>query len=94
MIWIAVDADWNDADSLPQSDPVYQVMENFFCLAFVTEVVIRFAAFETKHHVWECNLLSDSSLYRGPVVEKVLVRPRLARTGFGAPRGNVVANTG
>eukprot|EP00931_Biecheleriopsis_adriatica_P038236 TRINITY_DN21922_c0_g1_i2.p1 TRINITY_DN21922_c0_g1~~TRINITY_DN21922_c0_g1_i2.p1 ORF type:complete len:800 (-),score=167.05 TRINITY_DN21922_c0_g1_i2:80-2479(-) len=47
-IWIAVDVDLNKATILTDADPIFQIAENFFCLFFTCELVIRFAAFERK----------------------------------------------
>eukprot|EP00933_Yihiella_yeosuensis_P076287 TRINITY_DN8598_c1_g1_i1.p1 TRINITY_DN8598_c1_g1~~TRINITY_DN8598_c1_g1_i1.p1 ORF type:complete len:490 (-),score=57.82 TRINITY_DN8598_c1_g1_i1:137-1606(-) len=47
-IWIAIDADHNQAAMLVDADPVFQVAENLFCLYFTGEVVLRFACFQRK----------------------------------------------
>ncbi|CAJ1382932.1 unnamed protein product [Effrenium voratum] len=47
-IWIAIDADNNDALLLYQAAPVFQVVENLFCTYFFAEVLIRFGAFAQK----------------------------------------------
>eukprot|EP00929_Paragymnodinium_shiwhaense_P095365 TRINITY_DN5645_c0_g1_i1.p1 TRINITY_DN5645_c0_g1~~TRINITY_DN5645_c0_g1_i1.p1 ORF type:complete len:754 (+),score=128.83 TRINITY_DN5645_c0_g1_i1:109-2370(+) len=44
-VWIAVDADFNKAKMLVDADPIFQIMENFFCVFFVMELAIRYAAF-------------------------------------------------
>eukprot|EP00445_Apocalathium_hangoei_P024900 CAMPEP_0203932672 /NCGR_PEP_ID=MMETSP0359-20131031/71021_1 /ASSEMBLY_ACC=CAM_ASM_000338 /TAXON_ID=268821 /ORGANISM="Scrippsiella Hangoei, Strain SHTV-5" /LENGTH=1278 /DNA_ID=CAMNT_0050862143 /DNA_START=42 /DNA_END=3878 /DNA_ORIENTATION=- len=47
-VWIAIDVDYNDADTLAEAHPVFQVGENFFCLYFSSELAIRFGAFSKK----------------------------------------------
>merc|ERR1712151_665579 len=47
-IWIWVDTDYNDSDSLLKADPVFVVAENVFCTYFTIEILIRFLAFERK----------------------------------------------
>ena len=47
-MWIAVDADLNGAALITDAPPVFIVVENLFCTYFVSEVFIRFMAFEEK----------------------------------------------
>eukprot|EP00927_Polykrikos_kofoidii_P083243 TRINITY_DN8483_c0_g3_i1.p1 TRINITY_DN8483_c0_g3~~TRINITY_DN8483_c0_g3_i1.p1 ORF type:complete len:800 (-),score=101.09 TRINITY_DN8483_c0_g3_i1:43-2442(-) len=53
-IWMAVDADHNKtadghpAVTLADSAPVFQVVENFACLYFTGELIVRFMAFNQK----------------------------------------------
>eukprot|EP00931_Biecheleriopsis_adriatica_P115713 TRINITY_DN91479_c0_g1_i1.p1 TRINITY_DN91479_c0_g1~~TRINITY_DN91479_c0_g1_i1.p1 ORF type:complete len:526 (+),score=114.22 TRINITY_DN91479_c0_g1_i1:100-1677(+) len=53
-VWIAIDTDWNNAETLMLAHPVFIVAENFFCVYFSAEWIIRFLAFERK-----CNCLKD-----------------------------------
>ncbi|CAK0791456.1 unnamed protein product [Prorocentrum cordatum] len=45
---MAVDTNWNKADSIVDAHPVFIVAENIFCLYFTVEWVIRLMAFEEK----------------------------------------------
>eukprot|EP00929_Paragymnodinium_shiwhaense_P030062 TRINITY_DN170_c1_g2_i4.p1 TRINITY_DN170_c1_g2~~TRINITY_DN170_c1_g2_i4.p1 ORF type:complete len:717 (-),score=174.90 TRINITY_DN170_c1_g2_i4:467-2617(-) len=54
-VWIAVETDMNDAATLMESNAVFILGEIVFCLVFVTELTIRFAAFAVKK-----NCLHDS----------------------------------
>jgi hypothetical protein len=47
-IWIAVDADHNEAPVLINAHPVFQIVENLFCAYFTWELVTRLLAFEKK----------------------------------------------
>lgn len=47
-IWIAIDTDWNPAVSLLDAHIVFFLAENFFCVYFTAEILIRFFAFEEK----------------------------------------------
>ena len=47
-MWIAVDADLNGAAVITDSPPIFILVENLFCTYFVSEVFIRFMAFEEK----------------------------------------------
>jgi len=47
-IWIAIDADYNDAPTLYSSRPHFQVVEHLFCTFFTLELLVRFCAFERK----------------------------------------------
>ena len=46
--WIAIDTDWNGADTLLESPPGFQIMEHAFCFYFSFEWVVRFMAFARK----------------------------------------------
>eukprot|EP00928_Gymnodinium_smaydae_P080965 TRINITY_DN6455_c0_g1_i1.p1 TRINITY_DN6455_c0_g1~~TRINITY_DN6455_c0_g1_i1.p1 ORF type:complete len:298 (-),score=51.53 TRINITY_DN6455_c0_g1_i1:656-1549(-) len=43
-IWIGVDTDWNQAETLVSSHPVFQIAENVFCCFFTFEIYVRFKA--------------------------------------------------
>eukprot|EP00928_Gymnodinium_smaydae_P080969 TRINITY_DN6455_c0_g2_i2.p1 TRINITY_DN6455_c0_g2~~TRINITY_DN6455_c0_g2_i2.p1 ORF type:complete len:635 (-),score=116.99 TRINITY_DN6455_c0_g2_i2:115-2019(-) len=43
-IWIGVDTDWNQAETLVNSDPAFQIAENVFCCFFSFEIYVRFNA--------------------------------------------------
>ena len=47
-IWMSVDIDNNPAAVLVDAPTIFVVMENFFCLFFTSELLIRFFAFATK----------------------------------------------
>mmetsp|Transcript_28798 Transcript_28798/g.61193 ORF Transcript_28798/g.61193 Transcript_28798/m.61193 type:complete len:641 (+) Transcript_28798:83-2005(+) len=49
-IWIAVDTDINTEEVLFNAHPVFQIMEQFFCLYFTMEWFIRFKAFKRKRN--------------------------------------------
>ena len=51
-IWLGIDADWNTAHSLHKALPIFQVVENIFCVFFTTELVIRFCGFQRKSNCW------------------------------------------
>jgi voltage-gated sodium channel len=48
VIWIAVDTDLNKAEVLCNAPPIFQVVNNLFCIAFTCEIFIRFMAFQNK----------------------------------------------
>jgi voltage-gated sodium channel len=47
-VWMAVDTDWNKAETLPEADAIFQVMEHLFCTYFSVELFVRFMAFRKK----------------------------------------------
>jgi hypothetical protein len=47
-VWIAVELDENNAELLVDSKPIFQVVENVFCIYFTGELCIRFLAFHYK----------------------------------------------
>eukprot|EP00930_Biecheleria_cincta_P014290 TRINITY_DN12363_c0_g1_i1.p1 TRINITY_DN12363_c0_g1~~TRINITY_DN12363_c0_g1_i1.p1 ORF type:complete len:869 (-),score=186.52 TRINITY_DN12363_c0_g1_i1:160-2766(-) len=55
-IWMSIDSDNNKAAFLNSAEPVFVVVENLFCVYFLFELIIRFAAFEHK-----CNCCKDAS---------------------------------
>jgi len=47
-VYMGFDADHNSAASLDQAETVFQVFENFFCMFFTLELLVRFGAFAVK----------------------------------------------
>jgi len=47
-LWIGIDTDFNDADTILQAKPVFQVADNLFCSYFFFEWLVRFNAFRRK----------------------------------------------
>merc|ERR1712096_353462 len=47
-MYIGIDADWNEADSLYSAEWPFIFMDNFFCVYFTFELVVRFGAFRRK----------------------------------------------
>jgi hypothetical protein len=52
-VWLAVDADKNDADLLLDADPLFIIAENLFCVYFSVELLIRFLAFKGKRNCFK-----------------------------------------
>jgi len=48
-----VDTDYNYSDVLLEADPIFIVMENFFCIYFTFEWVCRWCAFEKKRNAFK-----------------------------------------
>lgn len=49
--WIGVDIELNKADMLFRADPVFIIMENFFCIFFLAELIVRFGLFKKTSYV-------------------------------------------
>mmetsp|Transcript_13993 Transcript_13993/g.31724 ORF Transcript_13993/g.31724 Transcript_13993/m.31724 type:complete len:760 (-) Transcript_13993:125-2404(-) len=47
-IWMWIDTDFNDADTLLEADLIFQVAEHFFCVYFSFEWFVRFMSFRRK----------------------------------------------
>lgn len=47
-LWIAIDTDWNKAELLFDAHPIFIVCENFFCIYFGFEWLVRFCSFRRK----------------------------------------------
>lgn len=43
--WVAVDAEFNEADTLDKAEPIFQAAEHIFCTLFSLELLVRFCAF-------------------------------------------------
>eukprot|EP00929_Paragymnodinium_shiwhaense_P101058 TRINITY_DN63819_c0_g1_i1.p1 TRINITY_DN63819_c0_g1~~TRINITY_DN63819_c0_g1_i1.p1 ORF type:complete len:834 (+),score=153.24 TRINITY_DN63819_c0_g1_i1:117-2618(+) len=53
-IWLAIECDYNEAETLNDADTFVQVFENMFCAFFTGELLIRYFAFAKK-----CDALTD-----------------------------------
>lgn len=73
-IWLAIDADYNSASVLVDAAPVFQAVENLFCLYFSGELLVRFLAFKRKRNAckdyW---FVFDSFLLTLMIVETWLI---------------------
>jgi len=47
-LWISIDTDYNNSEVLNDADAIFILMENFFCIYFVFEWIMRFGAFKNK----------------------------------------------
>jgi hypothetical protein len=47
-LWIMVDTDYNNADVLLDAEPIFIIMENFFCTYFFLEWLFRYVSFKVK----------------------------------------------
>jgi voltage-gated sodium channel len=73
-IWISVDLDNNDAATLTDADPIFQIAENAFCTFFTFEVIIRFGSFSKKRHfIRDWWLIFDLVLVFSMVLETWLI---------------------
>jgi hypothetical protein len=78
-VWIAYDTDFNDADVLKDADPIFQIVENLFCIFFTLELSIRFAAFVEKNNCmkdgWFCfdSMLVGLMIFETWVITAILV---------------------
>jgi len=69
-IWLMIDVDYNTEPLLINADPVFQVVENFFCAWFTCEWVIRFGAYANKWEVFTDKwFMFDTCLVAMMVVE-------------------------
>ncbi|CAK0855606.1 unnamed protein product [Prorocentrum cordatum] len=78
-IWIWVDTDYNDAETLVDAHWAFQVGENMFCLCFSFEWLVRFMAFKRKlNSLKDSWFVFDSLLVLMMVVETWIVTAYLA----------------
>eukprot|EP00930_Biecheleria_cincta_P073509 TRINITY_DN6079_c0_g1_i2.p1 TRINITY_DN6079_c0_g1~~TRINITY_DN6079_c0_g1_i2.p1 ORF type:complete len:781 (-),score=162.96 TRINITY_DN6079_c0_g1_i2:207-2549(-) len=89
--WVAVDAEFNDADTLDKADPVFQVAEHTFCLLFTLELLVRFCALRSICLIcYDSWLLFDGTLVTLMVAETWLIPIILA---IAVPDGDGLPNT-
>merc|ERR1719201_3141801 len=87
-VYIGIDADWNDSELLYKAHIFFILCENFFCVYFTFEWIVRFLAFKRK-----CDGLRDgwfkfdSALVLLMVVETWIFAPVLAVVSDGAGPG-------
>jgi voltage-gated sodium channel len=88
-IYIAIDTDWNRADALADYDWYFFLCEQFFCVYFTGEIVIRFLAFNGKKHCFkDAWFMFDSVLVALMVTETWILLVLLNFTGGKSPLGN------
>jgi voltage-gated sodium channel len=87
-VYIGVDADWNDAESLYSAHIFFILCENFFCVYFTFEWIVRFLAFKRKSDGLRDGWFKfDSALVLLMVVETWIFAPILAVVSDGAGPG-------
>lgn len=69
--WVAVDAEFNEADTLDKAEPIFQAAEHTFCTLFSLELLVRFCAFR------KCRLIFYDSWF---VFDGALVLLMVAET--------------
>lgn len=72
--WIGIDIEFNKADVLFKADPIFIIMENFFCVFFLAELIIRFGLFKkTIYVVKDIWFLADLFLVALMILETWIV---------------------
>eukprot|EP00929_Paragymnodinium_shiwhaense_P053373 TRINITY_DN26706_c0_g3_i1.p1 TRINITY_DN26706_c0_g3~~TRINITY_DN26706_c0_g3_i1.p1 ORF type:complete len:599 (-),score=178.30 TRINITY_DN26706_c0_g3_i1:245-2041(-) len=88
-LWISIDTDYNDADTLLKADPIFIVAENFFCAYFTFEWAVRFGAFKNKFHgVHDAWFVFDTLMCAMMVFETWAMPLFLAISGSDGNMGN------
>mmetsp|Transcript_57859 Transcript_57859/g.188059 ORF Transcript_57859/g.188059 Transcript_57859/m.188059 type:complete len:704 (-) Transcript_57859:72-2183(-) len=90
--WMAVDTDYNQATTLMEASPIFQIMEHLFCIFFTFEWYVRFMSFKKKadgrKDKW---FVFDTALVAMMVGETWVMTTILTATGSagisGAPTG-------
>jgi voltage-gated sodium channel len=49
-VWLWIDSDYSEADSVKDKSLPFQIVEHYFCLYFLLEVFVRFMAFKKKSY--------------------------------------------
>eukprot|EP00931_Biecheleriopsis_adriatica_P038361 TRINITY_DN21983_c0_g1_i1.p1 TRINITY_DN21983_c0_g1~~TRINITY_DN21983_c0_g1_i1.p1 ORF type:complete len:635 (-),score=154.87 TRINITY_DN21983_c0_g1_i1:18-1922(-) len=89
-LWIAVDTDVNDAETLVEAHIIFQIMENFFCTYFTFEWIVRFGAFRSKINCLRDGWFVFDSLMVTMMIGETWVLTAVVLLGSGAniPFGN------
>lgn len=70
VMWIGVDAEFNDAETMADADPIYQVAEHLYAFLFLIEVIFRFGAYQSLWVTWRDRwLMFDAFLACLTIVE-------------------------
>jgi len=51
--WIGIETDYNKAEFLSDAPKIFQVVDNFFCVYFVVEIIVRWRAYRRKLHAFQ-----------------------------------------
>lgn len=87
-IWIGVDTDHNNADTLLQALPVFQVAEHIFCVFFSFEWTVRFCSFKRKRDgLRDAWFVFDSALVFMMVGETWILTVIMLGSGAGGSGG-------
>lgn len=82
-LWIAIDTDYNDKEVLYKAHWVFIAAENFFCVFFLIEWLIRWSAFRNKFAGFRDGwFVFDGTLVVMMVMENWILNIILAATGF------------
>jgi len=87
-VWMAIDTDLNKAEVVTDSEPVFFITEQIFCLYFFLELVIRFLAFQSKLNCFrDAWFVFDLLLVVTMILETWVMTTILFFTGEGSSSG-------
>mmetsp|Transcript_92938 Transcript_92938/g.272037 ORF Transcript_92938/g.272037 Transcript_92938/m.272037 type:complete len:602 (-) Transcript_92938:75-1880(-) len=87
-VWIGVDTDYNNVDVLLNAEPLFQIVEHFFCVFFSFEWFVRFMAFRKKRFaVKDGWFMFDSTLVFTMVLETWVMTVLMLVIDFGGTGG-------
>eukprot|EP00927_Polykrikos_kofoidii_P070953 TRINITY_DN6730_c1_g2_i1.p1 TRINITY_DN6730_c1_g2~~TRINITY_DN6730_c1_g2_i1.p1 ORF type:complete len:737 (+),score=95.58 TRINITY_DN6730_c1_g2_i1:106-2316(+) len=94
-VWIAVDTDFNDADTLLHAQLPFVIADNWFCAYFTAEIIVRFGAFVNKLHALQDGwFVFDSVMAFTMIVETWVVTGVMHfSTAPGSSSGSAFGNT-
>lgn len=82
-IWIGIDTDHNNAETLADADTHFKIGEHFFCTFFCFEWVIRFLAFAKKRDCLRDGWFKFDSVLVGLMVLETWIIPIFSEDGDG-----------
>jgi hypothetical protein len=81
-LWIAFDTDYNDSENMFELEWYWHVGENFFCLFYSIELMIRFLAFKKKRNCLRDSwFLFDAALLSMMIFETWFITALILTTG-------------
>jgi hypothetical protein len=93
-LWISIDTDNNEALTLADASPVFQIAENAFCVYFSFEWFVRFCSFREKRNcLKDAWFVFDSALVTLMVGETWVMNLILLFAAGGGASGGAMGNT-
>jgi len=93
-VWLAVDADYNNAAMLNDADIGFQVVENMFCIFFSFEWFVRFMAFRRKTLCFQDGWFAFDTCMLAVMVVETWITPVVIALSPGANAGSLSGGEG
>jgi voltage-gated sodium channel len=91
-IWIGVDTDWNRAEDPADVLLPFKIADQFFCIYFTFEVIVRWIAFEKKTDAFKDNWFRFDSVLVSLMIFETWVMPLITLIAGGGGGGGAMGN--